>query len=103
MVPHIRVEEELSKLLVEGDDDDIIHVCVTAVPCEKKGERLVVLHTPTEKDASELREGLMNAGLPNLSIPSQDCFIEVDSIPILGTGKLDLKHARDLALERTQA
>ena len=103
MVPHIRVEEELSKLLVEDDEDDTVHVCVTAVPCEKKGERLVVLHTPTEKDVSELREGLMNAGLPNLSIPSQEYFIEVDSIPILGTGKLDLKHARDLALERTQA
>ncbi len=99
MVPHIRVEEELARLLAEGqgDDDDQVRACVTAVPDEKKGERLIVLHLPTDKDIDQLREGLRQAGLPNLFIPSRDAFIEVPEIPLLGTGKLDLKGARDVA------
>lgn len=97
MVPHVRIEEELGKLLVEGEDDDQLRACVTAVPCEKKGERLIVLHTTTSKTPDELREGLRNAGLPNLFVPGVDGFIEVEEIPLLGTGKLDLKAIKELA------
>ena len=61
------------------------------MPDEKKGERLIVLHTKLEKSADELRKGLTAAGLPNLFIPAADSFFEVESIPILGTGKLDLR------------
>ncbi|MEM6780028.1 MAG: AMP-binding protein [Planctomycetota bacterium] len=101
MVPHVRIEEELSRLLMEGDEDDELRVCVTAVPDEKKGERLIVLHTATSKSIDDLRDGLKDVGLPNLFIPNVDGFIEVDAIPILGTGKLDLKACKDLASERT--
>ena len=97
MVPHIRIEEELTGLLSEGEQDDQLRVCVTAVPDEKRGERLVVLHLPTQKSTDEMRAALSAAGLPNLFIPSPDSFFEVEQIPLLGTGKLDLKGARDLA------
>lgn len=100
MVPHVRVEEILGGLLCEGDEDEQVRACVTAVPDEKKGERLVVLHLPTAKSIDELRDGLSDAGLPNLFIPSPDSFIEVDEIPLLGTGKLDLKAARDVAADK---
>jgi acyl-[acyl-carrier-protein]-phospholipid O-acyltransferase/long-chain-fatty-acid--[acyl-carrier-protein] ligase len=103
MVPHIKIEEELGKLLSEGEDDDQVRVCVTAVPCERKGERIIVLHLPTPQTPEALREGLKAAGLANLFIPSADSFFEVDQIPLLGTGKLDLKGARDLAKELTMA
>ncbi|MCC9657813.1 AMP-binding protein [Rhodopirellula halodulae] len=103
MVPHVRIEEELGKLLSEGDDDDQLRVCVTAVPCERKGERIIVLHLPTEQTPETLREGLKEAGLPNLFIPSADSFYEVEQIPLLGTGKLDLKGSKDLAQELTLA
>ena len=103
MVPHIRVEEELARLLAQGDDDEQLRVCVTAVADQKKGERLVVLHLPTERSAEELRRGLSEAGLPNLFIPGNEYFFEVDAIPLLGTGKLDLKAARDLAAEKVAA
>jgi acyl-[acyl-carrier-protein]-phospholipid O-acyltransferase/long-chain-fatty-acid--[acyl-carrier-protein] ligase len=99
MVPHIRIEEELGKLLCEGEDDEQVRVCVTAVPDAKKGERLVVLHLPTA-GIDDLLKGLSEAGLPNLFIPSRDSFIEVSEIPILGTGKLDLKAARLIAAEK---
>ena len=76
---------------------------MSAVPDEKKGERLVVLHTKLEKSSDDLRKGLSEAGLPNLFIPSADSFVEVESLPILGTGKIDLRGIKTLALERTKA
>lgn len=103
MVPHVRIEEELSKLLCEGEDDDQLRVCVTAVPHEKKGERIIVLHTATARTVDELRDGLKASGLPNLFIPAADGFIEVAAIPLLGTGKLDLKAVKELALKETSA
>lgn len=100
MVPHIKVEEELEKL-VGSTEDGKPQVAVTAVPDERKGERLIVLHTPLSKTPDELRKGLTAAGLPNLFIPGADGFIQVESLPILGTGKLDLKGIKALAVERS--
>ncbi len=100
MVPHIRIEEELARMLQSDEDDDVLRVCVTAVPDAKKGERLIVLHLPTDRDPDQLRQGLVEAGLPNLFIPASSSFIEVEEIPLLGTGKLDLKGVRDLAAEK---
>lgn len=111
MVPHIKVEEEICKSIStieeechDDDDDDEgeeIKVCVTAVPDSKKGERLIVLHRAFEKDLDTILADLKEAGLPNLFIPSRDAFFEVSQIPLLGTGKLDLKGAKDKALELT--
>ena len=97
MVPHVRVEEALIELLQEGTQDDQLRVCVTAVPDTKKGERLIVLHLPTTRSVDELRAGLREVDLPNLFIPATDAFYQVDEIPVLGTGKLDLKRTRELA------
>ena len=45
---------------------------------------------------------LAATGLPTLWLPSSDGFIEVSEIPILGTGKLDLKRVKQLALDATE-
>ena len=99
MIPHGKVEEELEKQLMEGDEDDVKRVCVTAVPDAKKGERLIVLQLESSLSADDLRKGLSEAGLPNLFIPAADSFYVVDEIPMLGTGKLDLGGAKQKALE----
>ena len=99
MVPHGRVEEELGKMLNEGDEDEEVRVCVTSVPDAKKGERLIVLHRESTKTTDDLRDGLREAGLPNLFIPAADAFYRVDKIPMLGTGKLDLKLAKEMAAD----
>ena len=39
-------------------------------------------------------------GLPNLYIPSPDSFAEIEEMPVLGTGKLDLRALATLARER---
>lgn len=97
MVPHIHIEETLNRILGSVDDDEGPRVVVTAVPDEKKGERLVVIHTGLHKSPEELRKGLAEAGLPNIFIPSCDSFCQVDELPVLGTGKLDLKSIRQIA------
>lgn len=102
MVPHILVEQAIAKILEDEMADDASILCaVTSVPDEKKGERLIVLHRPMKKSIKEILDRLQAAGLPNLFIPSTDGFIEVEQIPLLGTGKLDLRGIKDLALQKT--
>jgi len=107
MIPHIKIEEELSRLIHEADTNadgqvdeyDTPIVMVTSVSDPKKGERLIVLHRKMTSTPDQLRAGLIAAGLPNLYVPSPDSFFEVDQIPILGSGKLDLKAAKRKAEE----
>ena len=101
MVPHMLIEEKLQKIL--GGDDEHLQAAVTAVPDVRKGERLVVVHLPIAKTPEQIGQELSAAGLPNLFIPSPDSFIQVEQIPVLGTGKLDLKGVRDIALARFAA
>ncbi len=101
MVPHILVEQHIAKILEEDLSEDTEVICaVTSVPDEKKGERLIVLHKPMKKTAKEITDRLAAAGLPNLFIPSNDSFIQVEQIPLLGTGKLDLRGVKDLAIAK---
>ncbi len=96
MVPHIRVEEALQTAI--GATEQVF--AVTGVPDEKKGERLVVLHTVSEAEAKEAAEGVAKDGsLPNLWLPKPKDFIRVESIPILGTGKVDLREVKRVAME----
>jgi acyl-[acyl-carrier-protein]-phospholipid O-acyltransferase/long-chain-fatty-acid--[acyl-carrier-protein] ligase len=38
-------------------------------------------------------------GLPNLYLPRRDSFVKVDALPLLGTGKLDLRGLKRIASE----
>jgi acyl-[acyl-carrier-protein]-phospholipid O-acyltransferase/long-chain-fatty-acid--[acyl-carrier-protein] ligase len=93
MVPHQTVEEELHKLIDLTD----LSMAVTGVPDEQKGERLVVLHTLTDDQYDELMSKLDQSNIPNLWRPRPNAFIKVDAIPVLGTGKLDLKKVQEMA------
>lgn len=99
MVPHIRIEEELNKATEDPNSEDTSpRLAVTSVPDAKKGERLVVLHKPLSKPIDELISALSEAGLPNIWLPSADSFLEVEEIPLLGTGKLDLRGVKEKAM-----
>jgi len=99
MVPHGRIEEKLHELA--GATEQVF--VVSAVPDERKGERLVVLHTLSEDQLKSCLEKLPSSGLPNLWIPRADNFFRVEALPYLGTGKLDLRRARELALAYASA
>ncbi len=98
MVPHIKVEDLLQDLAGASEQAFV----VTAIPDEKKGERLIVLHTLDEPQLEECLEKLGNSDLPALWRPRPDQFLRIEKLPYLGTGKLDLRKAREMALEKGQ-
>jgi acyl-[acyl-carrier-protein]-phospholipid O-acyltransferase / long-chain-fatty-acid--[acyl-carrier-protein] ligase len=93
MVPHIKVEEKLHELL-EADGQVL---AVTAIPDEKKGERLVVIHTLKDEQLKDVLEKLSKSDLPALWKPRPDQFVYAEKLPYLGTGKLDLRKLREMA------
>ena len=98
MVPHIKIEDLLQELAGATEQTFV----VTAVPDEKKGERLIVLHTLGEPQLEECLEKLGKSDLPALWRPRPDQFLRIENLPYLGTGKLDLRKARELALEMSK-
>jgi acyl-[acyl-carrier-protein]-phospholipid O-acyltransferase/long-chain-fatty-acid--[acyl-carrier-protein] ligase len=100
MVPLEKVEEELHQVLKSTERVAV----VTAIPDAKKGERIVVLHLPFhEATAQDVWKRLGQRGLPNLFVPGPRDFFQVSDLPILGSGKLDLKKCRQQALELAAA
>lgn len=102
MVPLERVEEVLHDILSTSE-----RVCgVTCVPDESRGERLLVLYVASQLEQYNLEvrvwvQQLVIRGLPKLWVPAERDFIPVPEIPVLGSGKMDLKRLKDLALELT--
>jgi acyl-[acyl-carrier-protein]-phospholipid O-acyltransferase / long-chain-fatty-acid--[acyl-carrier-protein] ligase len=99
MVPHIKIEEKLHELAGATEQTFI----VAGVPDEKKGERLVVLHKLTPEELQPCLEKLAQSDLPNLWKPRADQFFHIDALPYLGTGKLDLRRAREIAIAASSA
>lgn len=98
MVPHGRVEEALQ----DAAGSDTMVLAVTGVPDEKKGEQLAVLHILEEARIPDILEKAAAAGLSNLFLPRKDAWIKVDKLPVLGTGKLDLRELKRAATEGLQ-
>ena len=94
MVPHGTVEQKIIEAF-DWEATDSPPVFVTGVPDASKGEALVLL---TTRDVSPevLRQKLGELGVPNLWVPK--IVKRVEKIPMLGTGKTDLKRCRELAL-----
>jgi acyl-[acyl-carrier-protein]-phospholipid O-acyltransferase/long-chain-fatty-acid--[acyl-carrier-protein] ligase len=96
MIPLEKLEEDMHAVL--GTNDRAL--AVAAVPDDRRGERLVVLHLPTfTMPPREMGQKLAERGLPNLWVPGDRDYYEVKELPLLGTGKLDLKRVKELALE----
>jgi acyl-[acyl-carrier-protein]-phospholipid O-acyltransferase/long-chain-fatty-acid--[acyl-carrier-protein] ligase len=97
MVPHIRIEEAISSVI--GDA-----VCaVTAIADEQRGERVVALYAGCGLSPVELRQRLSETALPKLWIPKCEDLYPVKEIPLLGTGKLDLRALKLRAQELAAA
>lgn len=95
MVPHMAAEEALASGLKVVE----LSIAVTAVPDEKKGERLVLLYTDAAGDPALLKKLLDQSNLPNLWRPSEKYFLKVDKIPVTSTGKLDVRKIKETACE----
>ena len=98
MVPHGGVEEALHR--AGGFDAQVF--AVTGVPDERRGEQLAVLYTIEESAIPDILAKASAEGVPNLFLPSRSHFVKVEALPVLGTGKLDLRRVKQVAMERLQ-
>ncbi len=87
MVPHETVEDLINKAV--GSGDDVRQIAIVGVPDEAKGEALVLLSSNPDIDLQALRSKLTEEGIPALWIPKK--IVDVPEIPILASGKLDIK------------
>jgi acyl-[acyl-carrier-protein]-phospholipid O-acyltransferase/long-chain-fatty-acid--[acyl-carrier-protein] ligase len=94
MVPHVRIEDKLQELA--GMIEQVF--AVTSLPDEKKGERIIVISTLSNENLVPVIEKLAQCDLPALWKPRANHFFHVDSLPILGTGKIDLRGVKALAV-----
>lgn len=81
----------------EADDAAVWEIAITAVPDAAKGERLIVLHTGLPCAEADALQSLTD--FPPLFRPRARDFFRVDEIPVLGTGKRNLKAVKELAVQ----
>jgi len=97
MVPHLAIEEALHQQL----DLSTQVLAVVSVPDERKGEKLVLLYTDEAGDAARIAQAVETADIPNLWKPGRDACHRIEALPVLGTGKLDLRALKDMAKRLT--
>ena len=97
MVPHMSVEEAIQEII--GHNNCV----VTGIPDDQRGERLVALCIDTGVAPADIWRQLSETALPKLWLPKRENFYLVESLPTLGTGKLDLFRIRQLAMELAEA
>jgi acyl-[acyl-carrier-protein]-phospholipid O-acyltransferase/long-chain-fatty-acid--[acyl-carrier-protein] ligase len=98
MVPHETVEAHINKALgLEGESER--KIAVVGVPDPDKGEALVLISSIAsenwQQELINLRYTLLEQGVPALWIPKR--MVPVASIPILPSGKLDIKSCEKMA------
>jgi acyl-[acyl-carrier-protein]-phospholipid O-acyltransferase/long-chain-fatty-acid--[acyl-carrier-protein] ligase len=98
MVPHETVEAAVNKVL-RLDAEAERKVAVVGVPDEQKGEAILLLSTvagpAVEQECIDLRYKLLDDGMPSLWCPKR--IVYVPEIPVLASGKLDIKACEELA------
>src|ERR671918_782639 len=93
MVPHVKIEEAINQILGESA------AVITALPDQQKGEQLVGLYARNGISPGELWNKLNETDLPKLWIPKKGNLFRIESIPLLGSGKVDLKTVQKIAAE----
>jgi acyl-[acyl-carrier-protein]-phospholipid O-acyltransferase/long-chain-fatty-acid--[acyl-carrier-protein] ligase len=99
MVPHGSVEQ----VYLDGLGTAEQLVAVTGMPDPHKGEQLVVLYVEQAGDADKLHKIISESSLPNIFKPRRDNYIKIESMPVLGSGKLDVLRLRKIALAAQRA
>ncbi len=94
MVPHELVEREINNIL--QPEDRLVAIC--GALDARRGEKLMVFYTDRGRLAPELLvKRLRERQIPNLWIPKIENFIYIESLPLLGSGKLDFAALKKLA------
>jgi acyl-[acyl-carrier-protein]-phospholipid O-acyltransferase/long-chain-fatty-acid--[acyl-carrier-protein] ligase len=98
MVPHETIESAINVAL-GLDAESERRIAVVGVPDPQKGEAIILLsalgNTTIERDCIDLRYKLLEQGIPSLWCPKT--IVNVPEIPVLASGKLDIKRCETLA------
>lgn len=98
MVPHETIEAAINQVL-GLDSETERKIAIVGVPDDAKGEAIVLLSTiannALEQQCIDLRYKLLDYGLTSLWCPR--VIIPVQEIPLLASGKLDIKACQNLA------
>ena len=95
MVPHVKIEDVVNRIL--GSAASV----ATSVPDQQRGERLVVFYTQNGIKTDELWSKLNQSELPKLWIPKREDLRPIESLPVLGSGKVDLRKIKVMALQQS--
>ena len=95
MVPHEAIEDALR----EYYPSESRIVAVSSRSDARKGERLVIFYTPEDFDPEAGIEHMRAKNLPNIWLPKRDDFYRIEELPLLGSGKLDLRRLKEMASE----
>lgn len=87
MVSLTRVETMVQDIFPEDSH------AVVAIPDVKKGEQLVLVTTRKSVEKSELSKYAKENGITELAVPKT--IIEIDKLPVLGSGKTDYPAVQD--------
>ena len=68
----------------------------------EKGEELVVLYLQKAGGPERLHNIIVKSNLPNIWKPRRDNYIRIESMPVLGSGKLDVISLKKFALSAKQ-
>jgi acyl-[acyl-carrier-protein]-phospholipid O-acyltransferase / long-chain-fatty-acid--[acyl-carrier-protein] ligase len=96
MVPHMKVEDTINQVLGSAAS------AVTGLPDEHRGERLVAFYAQNGITREDLWEKLNESDLPKLWIPKRENLYPIESLPLLGSGKVDLRKIKVMAEERAR-
>jgi acyl-[acyl-carrier-protein]-phospholipid O-acyltransferase/long-chain-fatty-acid--[acyl-carrier-protein] ligase len=93
MVPHGVIEQTINDVL--GSTEPV--VAVSAVECEKKGEELIVFYVGSACTVDKLYDIVVKSNLPNIAKPRKENFIEIDAMPVQGSGKINFGKLKEIA------
>lgn len=98
MVPHETIESAINQVLgLDGETER--KIAIVGIPDEQKGEAIVLLSTiagqALDQECIDLRYKLLDHGLTSLWCPR--VIVPVEEIPLLASGKLDIKACQELA------
>ncbi len=98
MIPHETIEAAINKVL-QLDNETERKIAIVGIPDPQKGEAIVLLSTISgnalEQECIDLRYKLLDEGLTSLWCPR--LIIPIEEIPVLASGKLDIKACQALA------
>jgi acyl-[acyl-carrier-protein]-phospholipid O-acyltransferase/long-chain-fatty-acid--[acyl-carrier-protein] ligase len=99
MVPHLKIEELAGTLLKELGYPDAV-CAVTAIPDEQKGESLILFYTALDLPPKTIWTRINESEFPKLWVPKRECCYAIESLPVLGSGKIDLRAIKHLAIQK---